>query len=33
MNAKTKGYLITAIIAAVVVYASNNFDPVEEYIG
>lgn len=33
MNGKMKGYIITALIAAAVVWASNNVDMVEEYIG
>lgn len=37
MNAKTKGYVITGVIALIVaagvVWASNNVDAVEEQIG
>jgi len=37
MNAKTKGYVVTAVIAllvaAGVVWASNNVDAVEDQIG
>lgn len=33
MNAKTKGYLITASIAALVVYLSNRNSQVKKYIG
>lgn len=33
MSAKMKNYLIIALIAAVVVYASNNVDVVENYLG
>ncbi len=33
MSKQVKGYLITAAVAALVVWASNNVDMVEEYIG
>jgi len=33
MNSKMKGYLITAAIAGLVVWASNNVDAIEDYIG
>ena len=33
MNKKMTGYLVTAAIAAAVVWASNNIDAVEEFIG
>lgn len=33
MSKQVKGFLITAAIAAVVVWASNNVDMVEDYIG
>ena len=33
MSKKYMGYLVTAAIAAVVVYASNNVDQVEDLIG
>lgn len=33
MNSKMKGYVITALIAAAVVWASNNVDTIEDYIG
>lgn len=33
MSAKMKGYLTTAAIAALVVWAANNVDAVEEYLG
>lgn len=33
MSKKMTGYLVTAAIAAVVVWASNNVDQVEDYIG